>query len=117
MTPLEIARTWLDAWERRDVDTLAGLYAVDARHTSPKLRTLRTATGGFLMGRDEIRAWFAHAMQRLPGLRYVPLALTADDARVCMEYRRENPGEADLLVAEVLEIRDGRIVASRVFHG
>jgi len=27
------------------------------------------------------------------------------------------PGEPDLPVAEVLDIRDGVIVASRVFHG
>jgi hypothetical protein len=34
-----------------------------------------------------------------------------------MEYLRHVPGEPDLPVAEVLEVRDGLIVASRVFHG
>jgi len=117
MTPLEIGEKWLDSWRQRDPDALVALYAEDARHTSPKLRALRPDTGGFLTGREQVRAWFADAMQRLPGLRYVPLALTADAKRVCLEYRRENPGEPDLLVAEVLEVRDGRIVSSRVFHG
>jgi hypothetical protein len=34
-----------------------------------------------------------------------------------MEYMRQVEGEADLLVAEVLEIKDGKIVFSRVYHG
>jgi ketosteroid isomerase-like protein len=34
-----------------------------------------------------------------------------------MEYIRQVDGEEDMLVAEVLEVRDGKIVASRVYHG
>jgi hypothetical protein len=34
-----------------------------------------------------------------------------------MEYTRQVAGEADMLVAEVLEIKEGRIVFSRVYHG
>ena len=117
MTPLEIGRKWLESWENRDLDALAGLYAADARHSSPKLRTLRPETGGYLVGRAQVREWFADAMRRLPALRYVPIALTADETRVCMEYRRVVPEEPELLVAEVLEIRDGQVVSSRVFHG
>ena len=59
----------------------------------------------------------ADAFARLHGLRYEELSLTADDQRVFMEYRRINPGDAEMLVAEVLEVRDGCIVASRVYHG
>lgn len=34
-----------------------------------------------------------------------------------MEYIRHVQGEEDLRVGEVLEIREGMIVASRVYHG
>jgi hypothetical protein len=34
-----------------------------------------------------------------------------------MEYTRQVEGEEDMLVAEVLEIKDGKIVFSRVYHG
>jgi hypothetical protein len=34
-----------------------------------------------------------------------------------MEYIRRVAGEPDMLIAEVLEIKDGKIVASRVYHG
>ena len=114
---LDLARRWLACFERRDPDTLVALYHPDARHTSPKLRVQRPETGGFLVGREAMRAWWAEAFQRLPQLRYLPTALTADGDRVFMEYVRQNPGEPDLPVAEVLEVRDGLIAASRVYHG
>lgn len=34
-----------------------------------------------------------------------------------MEYTRKVEKEPDMLVAEVLEIKDGLIIASRVYHG
>jgi ketosteroid isomerase-like protein len=114
---LTIARKWLACFEDKDVDALVALYALDARHTSPKLRVSRPETGGHIHGRAALRAWWADAFMRLPQLRYVEQTLTAGGARVWMEYLRKVPGEPDLPVAEVLEIRDGLIRESRVYHG
>src|SRR5450432_2344715 len=93
---LQIARRWLICFETHDVDTLVALYAETARHTSPKLRVSRPETGGHIHGRAALRAWWADAFQRLPQLRYVEQSLTADGARVWMEYLRKVPGEPDL---------------------
>jgi hypothetical protein len=114
---IAIARAWLACFETHDVEALVALYAEGARHTSPKLRVQRPETGGFLIGRDALRAWWSDAFARIPQLRYVETQLTADSERVFMEYVRHAPGDADLPVAEVLECKDGLIVASRVFHG
>jgi hypothetical protein len=114
---IAIARKWLGCFDTHDLDTLVGLYALDARHTSPKLRVQRPETGGYLVGREALRGWWREAFTRLPQLRYEEKTLTADGDRVFMEYLRHVPGEADLPVAEVLEVRDGLIIASRVYHG
>jgi hypothetical protein len=37
--------------------------------------------------------------------------------RVFMEYVRTVQGEDDMLIAEVLEIKEEKIVFSRVYHG
>lgn len=116
-TTLDIARRWIDAFNAHDVPRLLSLYADDARHTSPKIRVAHPETGGQLIGKASLEAWWAGAIQRLPQLHYALTKLTADDERVFMEYVRQTPGEEDLPVAEVLEVRDGKIVASRVFHG
>ncbi|MEW5850310.1 MAG: nuclear transport factor 2 family protein [Myxococcota bacterium] len=114
---LEIARRWLTLFNAYDVDGLVALYAEDATHTSPKIRTLHPDTGGKLVGRANLERWWKDANKRLPGLRYELTALTANDERVFMEYLRHAPHEPPMPVAEVLDIRDGRIVASRVYHG
>ena len=117
MTPLLLVRAWLDAFNRHDVDALVALYADDATHTSPKIRALHPATGGKLVGKAALAAWWRDANARLPGLRYQETALVADGARAILEYVRHAPGEPPLPVAEAFDERDGTIVASRVYHG
>lgn len=114
---VDLARRWLAAFNAQDLEGLLALYADAAVHTSPKLRALRPETKGEVTGKAALRDWWADSMRRLPKLHYREKRLTADDACVFMEYDRENPGEATLAVAEVLRVRDGRIVASYVYHG
>jgi ketosteroid isomerase-like protein len=112
-----IAERWLACFDRRDLDGLLALYADDATHTSPKIRVRHPETGGLLRGNAAMRAWWADSFERLPSMRYVPTALTANRDRVFMEYVRHVDGEPDMPIAEVLDVKDGKIVASRVFHG
>jgi len=113
----ETAQRWLDAFNAHDVKELVALYAADATHTSPKIRTLFPETGGQLRGRDALTRWWEDSNTRLPGLRYELTALTADETRVFIEYVRHAPGVPPSPVAEVFEVRQGKIVASRVYHG
>ena len=117
MTPLSLARAWLDAFNRHDVDALVALYADDATHTSPKIRALHPDTGGKLVGKAALADWWRAANARLPGLRYEPIAIVADEARAIIEYWRHAPGEPPMPVAEAFDVRGGAIVASRVYHG
>ncbi|MDB4965402.1 MAG: hypothetical protein JWN44_1091 [Myxococcales bacterium] len=117
MTSLELARAWLEAFNAHDVDALVALYADDATHTSPKIRALHPDGGGKLAGKAALADWWREANRRLPGLRYEPTAIVADDARAIIEYVRHAPGEPPMPVAEAFDVRDGRIVASRVYHG
>jgi limonene-1,2-epoxide hydrolase len=114
---LEIARSWLAAFNAHDVDGLVALYAPDGTHTSPKIRALSPQTGGRLVGREALAQWWRDANRRLPGLRYELTALTADDERVLIEYIRHAPAEAPMPVAEVFEVSGAQIRASRVYHG
>ena len=114
---LRVARSWARAFNAHDVDGLLALYAEDATHTSPKIRALYPDTGGKLVGKAAIDAWWRGAIGRTPGLRYVETAITANDERVILEYRRLADGQEPMLVAEAFDVKDGLIVASRVFHG
>ena len=113
----QIAMRWFDAFNAQALERLIDLYADDAEHFSPKLKIHRPETEGLVKGKDALRSWWQDAFDRLPTLHYKVKTLTANSYRVFMEYTRTVADEPDMQVAEVLEIKDGKIVFSRVYHG
>ncbi|MFL5752083.1 MAG: nuclear transport factor 2 family protein [Bacteroidia bacterium] len=113
----EIALKWFAAFNEHDLEKLLALYHDDARHYSPKLKVRQPETGGLIKGKQALREWWQDAFDRLPTLNYNVQKLTADSEQVFMEYIRRVEGENDLRVGEVLEIKNGLIVFSRVYHG
>jgi limonene-1,2-epoxide hydrolase len=116
-TFIDIAKQWFQAFNDHNLDDLLALYHDNAIHYSPKLKIRQPESKGLVAGKDALREWWQDAFERLPGLHYSYTTLTADNDRVFMEYLRSVPDEEDILVAEVLEIKDKKIVASRVYHG
>ena len=114
---ISIAQQWFQAFNEHNLENLLALYADDAAHYSPKLKIRQPETNGLVRGKEALRNWWQDAFERLPELHYSYTTLTANEHRVFMEYIRQVPGESDMLVAEVLEIKDDKIIASRVYHG
>jgi len=117
MTPNQIARLWLAAFNAHNVKALVRLYEPNAVHCSPKLRAARPETGGRVVGRAALGKWWQDAFDRLPALQYELKSITADRQRAIIIYNRILPGEPTVAVAESFEIRGGLIAASQVFHG
>lgn len=113
----KIASEWMNAFNEHNLEKLLSLYDDNAAHYSPKLKIRYPETNGIVKGKEALRNWWKDAFERLPDLRYELTKLTACDERVFMEYIRKVNGEPDMLVAEVLEIKNNLIVASRVYHG
>lgn len=112
-----IAQQWFNAFNEQDLEKLLALYHNNAEHYSPKLKIRVPETQGLIKGKEALRDWWKDAFERLPTLRYEVKKLTADNEQVFMEYNRHVQGEAILMVGEVLEIKNGLIVFSRVYHG
>jgi len=111
-----IAQQWFDAFNQHDLEKLLALYANDAQHYSPKLKVRSPATNGLITGKDALRAWWKDSFERLPSLKYVPQQFIAGDTHIFMEYIRYVDGEDAMTVGEVLEVKNGLIIASRVYH-
>lgn len=119
MTPAElnsIANKWFDAFNNQNLEQLLSLYDENAQHYSPKLKARQPETNGLIKGKNAMRAWWQDAFNRLPTLKYEVIRLTPYEDRVFMEYVRHVNGEEDLYVGEMLEVENGKIVASAVFH-
>ena len=112
-----IAFKWFEAFNYHNLEQLLSLYDDEAEHFSPKLKIRHPETNGLVTGKDALRTWWQDAFDRLPTLNYKVTSLTSNSDRVFMEYIRTDENEDNMLVAEVLEIKEGRIIASRVYHG
>lgn len=112
-----VAEQWLQAFNDHHLENLLSLYDGNAEHFSPKLKTRLPETQGLIKGKEALRTWWKDAFERIPDLQYIKRTITANSDRVFMEYIRKAQGDEDMNVAEVLEIKDGKIVASRVYHG
>lgn len=112
-----IALNWIAAFNEHDLEGLLDLYSPVAEHFSPKLKQRLPETGGYIKGRQAMHSWWKDAFDRLPSLNYKLENLIIEEGQLLMEYLRQVEGEDDIKVAEILEIKDGKIVRSRVYHG
>ena len=112
----EIAIKWFAAFNDHNTENILKLYHDNAEHYSPKLKMRQPETKGLIKGKAALREWWNDSFTRLPSLKYEVVKLTADEEQVFMEYIRHVNGEDDLNVGEVLVIKNGLIIASRVYH-
>jgi hypothetical protein len=117
LSPKEVVNEWLRAFNRADANAMVALYAEDAIHTSPKLRSAQPSSEGRLVGKAAMRQWWLDAFDRLPSISYEVVSIVSDDHVAVIEYLRHRRGEATIQVAEVFEIKEGKIVRSHVYHG
>lgn len=114
---LSIAHLWFEAFNAHNLEKLLSLYDDEAAHFSPKLKIRHPETKGLVTGKEALRTWWKEAFEQLPTLHYKVTSLTSNTDRVFMEYIRTVANEDNMLVAEVLEIKEGHIISSRVYHG
>jgi ketosteroid isomerase-like protein len=111
-----IAEKWFAAFNEKNIDALLALYDDNAEHFSPKLKIRQPETQGLIKGKKQLFDWWKDAFDRLPTLHYKPNYFIADTDKIFMEYVRTVKGEDDLTVGEVLFFKNGKIIASKVFH-
>lgn len=113
---IQIATQWFAAFNAQDLEGLLALYHDEAQHYSPKLKVRQPETQGLIKGKNALREWWQDSFDRLPTLRYEVVQLTANANRVFMEYTRHVQGQEDMRVGETLDVKDGIIITSRVYH-
>jgi nuclear transport factor 2 (NTF2) superfamily protein len=110
---------WAAAWESRNPDKVAALYARDATHASAVVRQLfPEAQASVLKGRDQIREYASRGMARFTTLRLEILSVVESDTGAAVEYLRHSNIDADrpAHVLELMEWERERIKSVRVFH-
>ena len=64
----EFAQQWIDAWNSHHLDRIMSLCANDIEVTSPFIADLAQEQSGILKGKENIRVYWAKALERYPDL-------------------------------------------------
>ncbi len=65
-----LGREWIAAWNSHDLERILALYAADADMTSDRIQAMGLAESGTLRGKENLRRYWARALQLLPNLHF-----------------------------------------------
>lgn len=107
-------QSWLDAWNRHDLDAIMEHYADGVTFTSRVAVELGLAPSGSIIGKTALRHLFATGLAADPELRFVPLHAFVGVGEHALHYtgfRRRAVIEIHALDAQ------GKIITARAYHG
>lgn len=108
--PWTFARTWAEAWNRRDVEAVLRHFADDARFTSPVAKQIGYAADGVVDGKDGLRRYWTAALGKNPDLHFRVLSVFAGADTLVIRYVNQVGTER----VEVLVFRNGLVASG---HG
>lgn len=104
-TALQIAKTYVEAIARRDVDTIISVSADDIICTSPI---------GQITGAEKFRGFHSGFARMIKTLTI--LATYGDDQQAVVVYSADTHPVADAIVAELLKVKNGKIASTDVIY-
>lgn len=107
-----IAQEWVAAWNRRDLDAILDHYTDDVQLTSPMVVQVLGDPRGTVIGKDNLRAYFARGLAAFPDLHFELLQVFSGVSSITAYYR----GVKGMPVAEVLFMNDRGKINRAVVH-
>ncbi len=89
-----IAQTWIDAWNKHDMDAILAHYTDDFEMTTPYIVSLMNESTGTLKGKDAIGGYWRKALQAYPDLHFVLEEVYACVNALAISYRSVNNRKA-----------------------
>ncbi|TCO33785.1 nuclear transport factor 2 family protein [Dokdonella fugitiva] len=118
MTPLDsqdaraFAESWIEAWNRHDLDAVLSHFTDDLEFSSPLVSQFTGEATGRLRGKNAVRAYWQAGLSRLPDLHFDLVDVLVGVDCLTILYRGHRG-----LTAEVLTFgNDGYVVKGQAFY-
>lgn len=106
------ATSWYAAWNTHDIEAIMSHYAPEIEHSSPFIKRYNGTDDLSIKGIEDVRDYFARALERNPTLRFDPMHVTTGLESVLLVYRRMT-GD---LAGEVFFLNAGNKIVRSVSH-
>jgi hypothetical protein len=110
--PVTFAEQWIEAWNRRDVEAVLRWYDERVRFSSPTALRVVPETGGIVVGKDRLRAYWERALTGNPDLQFTLRGAYAGVDTIALHYRNQAGGS----VVETLTFEGGLVVSGSASH-
>ena len=108
-----LGRTWVEAWNARDLERVLALYAEDAVMTSDRIPAMGFDASGTVRGKDSLRAYWGKALGLIPNLHFTVIDVFVSPDSVVVFYANERGKK----ICEYLRVNDaGLIVQGSANH-
>src|SRR3954469_10675887 len=84
-----LGRTWVEAWNARDLERVLTLYAEDTVMTSDRIPAMGFDASGTVRGKDALRAYWGKALALLPELHFTLIDVFVSPDGVVVFYENE----------------------------
>lgn len=110
--PRQFAQSWIDAWNRHDLDAVLAHFSDNFEFSSPLIRHFADEPSGKLIGKEAVRAYWKIGLARLPDLHFELVDVLAGVNCLTILYRGHRG-----LTAEVLQFgSDGLAVRGQALY-
>src|SRR5438093_10074183 len=103
--PEQFARSWIDAWNRYDLDAAMSYYSEETEFSSPWVVTINGDQSGTLRGMAALRAFWEKCIALAPGARLELLYVLTGVDTITLVYRYH--GRLQLIEAETMAFLGG----------
>lgn len=101
----EFAERWCADWNSHDLERVLAHFADDVVFTSPIAASLLPETGGRLVGKAALRAYWEEGLRRIPDLHFTIERVFGGIDTVVIQYRNQKGSS----VSEVLRFENGKV--------
>ncbi|PSO15294.1 nuclear transport factor 2 family protein [Bradyrhizobium sp. MOS003] len=108
-----LGRTWVEAWNARDLERVLTLYDEAAVMTSDRIPMLGFDASGTVRGKDALRAYWGKALGLIPNLHFTVIDVFVSPDSVVVFYENERGKR----ICEYLRVNEaGLIVQGSANH-
>ena len=107
----EFVASWIEAWNRHDLESVMAMVAEEVEFISPYLPMMTTSTADRLHGKDALRGWFAQALENSDFKIDPPLYVFASPDSVVLVEKIGDP-----IAANVFFFNDQGLVKRSIVH-
>jgi hypothetical protein len=108
----QIAREWIEAWNRHDLDAIISHYADDVEFTSPFVVKLLDNSSGTIKRKEALRSYFGKALAAYRDLKFDLVQVLTGVDSVTVYYRSVN----GMMAAEVMLLNSNGEITKVIAH-